>query len=514
MTDNLALWRFAYVLPNLLACFGMLFVAMLVWRFRRQRGGLLLWIVTITAACWAFGEGAGFVGLPPGGILFVWKIGYLGVAITPLALVLFAVNYVGYGHLLTRRHLVLLSILPAVTLLAAWTNEWHGWIWATVAMDPTTPIPTLANTHGPLLWMYAAYCNLLALVTGGFLLLRLRELPLPQRRQIYLLIAALVVPFAANGLYMMRLVPLRNMDLTPTAFIIVVFAFIRSLQRERMFELAPVTANEIYRSLEDAVFVVDDANRVQDLNEPARNLLLARGGEHIGQPLVALLPQVQDLLADAAGEQRGEVSHAGHFYDVRVMPLENADGRFSGRLLVWREITERKRLEAELRRLAMTDSLTGLVNRRHFLARGAEEIDRAQRYGQPLSLIMVDIDHFKQVNDTHGHETGDRVLLALAGILTGESRASDCVGRIGGEEFAVLLPQTDSASAYQAGLRLLDAVRAARISLDDGGELGFATSAGVTTMQAGDMSMRVLLHRADDALYQAKREGRDRLIAG
>ncbi|MBS1186869.1 MAG: diguanylate cyclase with sensor [Burkholderiaceae bacterium] len=512
MTDNLALWRFAYVLPNLLACFGMAFVAMLVWRFRKQRGGLLLWLVAVTAVCWAFGEGAGFVGLPPGGILFVWKIGYFGVALTPLVTVLFAIEYVGHGHLLTTRRVLSLSILPVATLLAAWTNEWHGWIWATVKMDMSTPIPTLANTHGPLLWIYAAYCNLLALVTGGFLARRLGELQPPQRRQIYLLIASLALPLVANGLYMMRLVPMRNMDLTPAAFIVVVFVFIRSLQRERMFELAPVTAHEIYRSLEDAVFVVDDADRLQDLNGPAHHLLPPSPMENIGQPLAVLLPQARELLRSAAGEHRGEVALGEHFYDVRVAPLNNADGRFSGRLLVWREITERKRLEAELRRLATTDSLTGLFNRRHFLARGEEEIDRARRYGQPLSLIMVDIDHFKLVNDTLGHEAGDRVLLALAAILTAQSRASDCVGRLGGEEFALLLPQADSAAARQAGLRLLDAVSAARVAIEDGSQLDFSVSAGVTTMQADDLAMRALLRRADDALYQAKREGRNRLV--
>lgn len=514
MTDNLALWRFAYVLPNLLACFGMVFVAMLVWRHRRQRGGMLLWLVAVTAAFWAFGEGAGFAGLSPAWILIVWKTGYFGVALTPLLLVLFAIEYVGYGYWLTRRHIALLSILPVATLLAAWTNEWHGWIWATIAMDMSTPIPTLANTHGPLLWIYAAYCNLLALVTACFLARRLRELPPPQRRQVYLLIAAMAAPLAANGLYMMRLVPIRNMDLTPAAFIVVVFVFIRSLQRERMFELAPVTAHEIYRGLEDAVFVIDNDNRVQDMNGPARHLLPAQETEHIGQSLAMLLPQLQDLLADATCEQRGEVQIGEHFYDVRVTPLDHAVGRFSGRLLVWREVTERKRLEAELRRLALTDSLTGLINRRHFLARGAEEIDRARRYQHPLSLIMVDIDRFKDVNDNYGHETGDRVLLKLAEVLNAQSRASDCVGRLGGEEFALLLPQTDQDAADRVGQRLLGAVRAARISMDAESTLGFTVSAGVTTMQDSDLSMRTLLRRADDALYQAKRTGRDRMVSG
>ena len=513
MTEQIEFWRVVYLLPTLLAAFGMACVAVMIWRHRQRRGGFALWVVCVTAAVWAFGEGAGFLGLEPAQILFFWKIGYFGVTIAPLALMLFALDYVGYTHVLTRQRSVLLAVLPALTLLAVWTNEWHGLIWTQVWMDETTPFPTLANRHGPLLWVYFVYCTLLVVLTALFLLRRMAELQPPQRRQVRLLLLALFVPLLANILYMSRLFPLRNIDVTPLAFNIVVLVFVRNILLERLFELVPVNAHEIYRSLDDAVFVVDAEGRLMDSNQTARTLLQQVPASQIGQPLAELLPQATSLLSGDADEGRCEMSLDGHYYDVRMTALRSANNRFSGRLLVWREITERKRLEAELQHFAMTDVLTGLWNRRRFFEFGEQEIERATRYRRPLSLIMLDLDHFKQINDAHGHEAGDRVLAGFGALLRTALRNVDGIARLGGEEFAVLLPETDVVAAQEVAQRLLELVRAEKFTIGSQRSLGVTISAGVVTLAPGEMTMTELLRRADAALYRAKGAGRDQLIA-
>lgn len=161
--------------------------------------------------------------------------------------------------------------------------------------------------------------------------------------------------------------------------------------------------------------------------------------------------------------------------------------------------------------LATTDSLTGLANRRHFLEKLQDEISRSQRYGRPFSVAMVDADHFKSVNDTYGHDIGDRVLQCLSGLMAGEARDVDCVGRLGGEEFAILLPETSLEGGRVFCERLLEKIRA--VEVDTGAEpLRFTVSIGLTEVCRGETKTDVILNRADEALYEAKEAGRDRVV--
>jgi diguanylate cyclase (GGDEF)-like protein len=169
-------------------------------------------------------------------------------------------------------------------------------------------------------------------------------------------------------------------------------------------------------------------------------------------------------------------------------------------------------LQAELRRLASTDELTGLANRRWFLEMATRELERCRRFRQAFSVLMVDVDHFKLINDTHGHAVGDAVLVAVARALESSLRSVDLLGRVGGEEFAAGLPQTLGDDALATAERLRANVEAISITLESGATLRLTTSVGVTVVQAGDATLDVLMARADEALYTAKRAGRNRVV--
>ena len=164
----------------------------------------------------------------------------------------------------------------------------------------------------------------------------------------------------------------------------------------------------------------------------------------------------------------------------------------------------------ELQHLALTDPLTGLSNRRAFFDNLDREIGRHRRFNGDLSLAVLDIDHFKAINDTFGHDAGDQVLCCFARILLAEFRVFDTIGRIGGEEFALLFPQTTLHEATLACDRILDAIKETIIPTD-AGEIMVTFSAGLTELKASDTSGRELLKRADAFLYNAKKNGRSRL---
>ena len=171
---------------------------------------------------------------------------------------------------------------------------------------------------------------------------------------------------------------------------------------------------------------------------------------------------------------------------------------------------ENARLFAEVQELAITDGLTGLHNRRHFFTLAEREIERAHRYGHPLSMILLDVDHFKQVNDTYGHDVGDQVLRKVTARWRERLRKVDILGRYGGEEFVALLPEKDLVGAFSAAERMRQSVTESPIETDQG-LLAITISLGVADINESCSDLATLLNHADAALYLAKNEGRNQV---
>jgi diguanylate cyclase (GGDEF)-like protein len=192
-----------------------------------------------------------------------------------------------------------------------------------------------------------------------------------------------------------------------------------------------------------------------------------------------------------------------------LVSARRVDVRGDSALLIWlHDHSQRKRLELELQRLATTDALTGLANRRAFFDRGQPALEAARRYGHQVSMLMIDVDHFKAVNDRHGHSTGDAMLRLLADRLREVLRQADLIARIGGEEFAALMPETDLDAAMQVAERLREMCDG--LAPDASVDTAISVSVGVAQWRAGE-SLDHLLERSDAALYRAKRAGRNRV---
>jgi diguanylate cyclase (GGDEF)-like protein len=166
-------------------------------------------------------------------------------------------------------------------------------------------------------------------------------------------------------------------------------------------------------------------------------------------------------------------------------------------------------LHEEAQRLSITDGLTGLWNYRYFTMTIGKEIERSARFGRPLALLMLDLDLFKNVNDTYGHQRGDAVLVEIAARVRGQVRDVDTVARYGGEEVVVILPETDEDGAVQAAERICDAVRRRPFGEPGEGAIDVTVSIGAAVFPAHGASATTLLRRADEALYEAKAAGRD-----
>jgi len=293
--------------------------------------------------------------------------------------------------------------------------------------------------------------------------------------------------------------------------------------REREAILRSIT-----NSAQDAIIMMDPEGRISFWNPAAESILGYSRDEALGKILHQFLaPERYHEAYQAAYPEfrrtgRGNV--IGKKLEVQALRKDGTEIAVAIALSavhiqnqwhavgILRDETERQTQERELKRLATTDDLTGLANRRYFLGQVTPELERFRRYADPAALLMLDLDHFKQVNDTYGHAAGDAVLQHFAGITLTVLRRTDLIGRLGGEEFAALLPDTDSNGALQLAERLRWTLASLPIPVERG-EIALTVSIGVTSFLHTDLQANAILIRADRALYRAKQAGRNRVEA-
>lgn len=303
-------------------------------------------------------------------------------------------------------------------------------------------------------------------------------------------------------------------------------------RRQRAFDRKEARAHKVLRASEenyrliventkDAVVKLD-ANGICTYVNPAYASLFGVGGDYMAGKYYWHHVIAEDRAkADAFFESLFHPPHAGSisvrentFEGLRHLQwtahaLLDEHGNISGLISIGRDVTQHVTEMNVLEEQAWRDPLTGLANRRHFMDMGNAELIRTHRYKRPLSLLTLDMDHFKNINDTHGHQAGDLVLQRFAGIVAAVIRDVDIAGRIGGEEFAILLPETDTVAALGVAERLHKAIRSSEIPLRSGATLRFTASIGIAAVDDAAATLDALLERADQALYQAKRSGRN-----
>ncbi len=303
--------------------------------------------------------------------------------------------------------------------------------------------------------------------------------------------------------------------LTLNVVLAIVLVRINRLQRLEWAANRDLTENQaMLQSLLRAVpaplvILACDASRVIHANDAAH--------EFFGESILADPAELLERLVGECPPNQGQIDQCETRFDlgdggIRSVIVVSTLAALRGEhvlLAILIDITLRKEMEAHLKLLASTDPLTGLLNRGRFFELAGEEVSRSRRYERPLAVVMLDIDLFKNINDTYGHTAGDAALKSFADLCRSLIRAPDIIGRIGGEEFALLLPETNGVSARALADRLRAAVAAMRI---DGLPAVMTVSAGISELAPDETAIDAALSRADGALYEAKRGGRNRVV--
>jgi len=480
--------------------------------------------------------------------IFVWSVGYaLEIMAVDLAdkILLANLQFIALPAVavcwweMVRRHVGLRALpraitgiiwaVPALTLIMAFTNPGQIFRGAPHIGNTAAPFPVLHADYGPWYWaVVLPFISVMTLASLAALAVAIGKADRFYRRQHGLLFVAVLLPAVGGFAYAFDVTPWR--DYNPAVALLGFSGALVAvaLFRCQLLATVPLAREKLVEDLCDPVIIADRSGRLVDLNLSARRLTGIDLRQAACLPTAQVFeeyPALAALLASPSSpgkEQSAEVAFeqdgVHRHFAVTSSPVNTRRGDYLGSVLVMHDVTERKKLLEQARELANSDDLTGLPNRRHFFELTEREYKRARRHGLPLSFLLMDIDHFKNVNDTFGHRVGDHLLEKLASACREVLRASDVIGRVGGEEFAILLPETGLEDAVEVAGRLRETVESLRVTDDKtDSEVAVTASMGLAQLDQElseeEDSFHMLYEQADQALYAAKRSGRNMVVA-
>jgi diguanylate cyclase (GGDEF)-like protein len=447
--------------------------------------------------------------------LFWLKAAYIGIATIPVFWYIMIYQYTGAKRELPNKVIVRLFLIPSITLILLYTNTYHHIYYTHILLTRPGIISIIHFEKGPWYWVQLIYSYTMFINGYAWLIKEWRHSPEVYRSRLGIFLVSAAVPCLTNLLYLMNWTPL-GIDISPTSYAVAGLVFAWGIYRYGVFELIPIARDSVFEAIRDGIIVFDMRNRVVDFNLEAKNIMKDITELEIGYSFNNVLEgyfDISSIIVPKLCEQREVkilVKDEMIYFSSILSPILNKKKDVVGKTLILRNITDQIRLRERLRTFATLDGLTNIFNRRYFMELGRKELEDHVRKEQPLSIVLFDIDLFKNFNDKFGHEAGDYVLCIVAKVLKNCLRRSDIFARYGGEEFVCLMPNTSSETAVLIAERIRRDLNYSPLGLEDN-LIRITASFGVAgTDLVGNTNLEELLRLADKALYDAKGRGRNR----
>jgi diguanylate cyclase (GGDEF)-like protein len=486
---------------------GLVIMAALTLTRRRQasQSGLLV-LVLCAEAFYCFGYAQEMAQTTLAGAIFWLRVEYIGIPWIPTLWVL-----IGRRHFGLRSPAALLSVIPVIVAVAEWTNSMHGLYDRSMMLVARGPFWAVVVHRGPIAWLNLAYLYG-SLFYGAMLCLsRIRASLGLARLQSIFFASSCVPPLIGYLIYFLGWSPW-GLDLAPLTLCLTVILVYIAVFRLEWFNLVPTARSLVFKSIRDSVLVIDLQHRLVDFNPAACALFPWLSESCLGQAPSSVFPQDSKFIEafctpDCTRQMTLLVNDEEQHFEMRFYPLDRGRQQL-GWAVILANITAQIELVRRLQHHAETDSLTEVANRRAFDAAMERECARATLYHSHFAVMLIDVDNFKTINDRGGHATGDHVLHLVARRIAHCLRSTDLLGRYGGDEFAILLPETALHEASEVADRIRD-----EMGTQIGRQASPVTlSVGLTVYIPGDPAdRRQLLEQADQALYSAKSDGRNRV---
>ncbi len=485
------------------------------------RRGKNLWFscTAIAASVYSLGYAFELTAQTVSEALVYIRIEYLGIAFLPTFGLLTALEFTGNRWRLNNRPAMAMLTFSMLTLVSMHTTNLHHLYYADLLLTKVGTLTIVRITGGPWYKVSMAYAHL-ALAFGAAAVGRsIRTAPANLKPGYWIFLTGLFLPWVSNAVYLSGLSPY-GIDLAPYGFMAMNVLLLIGLSPNELFELVSLAKNKVFDSMDDIVVIIDRGNRVIDYNPALYQIVPERRQDYADEQLSTLFKAHPQIAQFATAHTDGETTIAlddgsSRVFRARIRTIAGS-GRLKGnsmlaKYLTMTDVTREMTMVRTMRDLANLDSLTGIANRRSFYDQ-MEQLTGGQQVGGLVSVIMLDIDHFKTVNDTHGHKAGDTLLHRIASLLSQNTRAQDILARYGGEEFIIAVPGMNADNAVALAERLRMSISAFE-EVYDGHSIKVTASFGVACDAIGpDFDTELLIKDADAALYEAKSSGRNAVV--
>ncbi|MBV7504390.1 diguanylate cyclase [Bacillus sp. sid0103] len=442
----------------------------------------------------------------------LWTIfQYVGMPFSPPLGLLFIMQYLGIN--ITKKRCMALLFIPFVSLIMVATNDFHHFHYRVFEVDPVLGFPFIHQEIGIWYMIHGVFIFSCMFVAFLLVLSRWRETAKVYRPQIISLLFGQLVPMLTAFLYLIGVTP-PGIDPVPMVLWLSSLLYLWSINTSRMFTIMPIAKDAIFNSINDGVIVLDESYRLIEFNQACESmfpeLTKSMFGMDFHKVWFALSGETFPSNLETAPftlEIQLAADHSKQIYQVRTSSLHHAKGL----LIIFTDITELKRLQLELEHQAYYDELTQIFNRRAFFQKCEQEFAGAIKDSTPFTIILIDIDYFKKVNDTYGHDVGDQLLKHVVKVCQSQLKEGMLFARYGGEEFVLALKGCTGLEGEALANQLRREVETQPL-LSSEGVISVTLSSGVAeATKEPEETLYQLLNKADKGLYSAKREGRNQV---
>ncbi|MGN7478610.1 histidine kinase N-terminal 7TM domain-containing protein [Solibacillus silvestris] len=494
-----------------------LYLCLYAFKKRHNYTNIANYFIFYTAAIgiYCFASAMSLISTTLGQINFWTIILYVGMPLSsPLGL-LFIMTYLGINVTVKRN--ILMLLIPFITIIMVATNNWHHLHYRVFELDPDLGAPYVYQEIGVWYIVHGVYTFACMFVAFILLISHWKETAKAYRPQLIALMFGQFVPMLTAFLYLIGATP-AGIDPVPMVLWLSSLLYLWSISTSRLFTIMPIAKNTIFNSINDGAIVVDESYRLIEFNQACKAILPQLDKSMLGRNFGEIwTEQTGDALPFKLGtdivhnqELRLASDDSERIYQVRTTSLDQANNS-KGLLLVFTDMTEVKRLQVQLEQQAYYDELTKIYNRRAFLQQCEQDFMAAKEMSSPFTIMLMDIDFFKRVNDTYGHHVGDQLLVHVVKVCQTQLQEGHFFARYGGEEFVIAMKGYKESEGEALGNRLRRTVEMEPLITTEG-SISATLSIGIAEVKewTGE-TLYQLLHKADTALYAAKQEGRNRV---
>jgi diguanylate cyclase (GGDEF)-like protein len=478
----------------------------------RSRIAVLFSLTCLSIAIFTFGYGLELISSSVKQIEFALDFEITGLVFSTSFWILVALEF--YFHKSNPFFLIFLILLiPVTTLFIFMTNSFHHLYYTRLFITDYQNLSTANLNKGPWYYVFITYTYAGLIFSFALIFKKWIEASFSSKTQAFWMLLGSLCPGLAYAIYINDLFPVFY-DLTTFGFAMMAFCLFIAIFKYDFLDLFQLERDQIFDVINEGIIVIDNKNRIIDFNRKSRETFQWLNHHSIGKSMMqfaegtAIANQPTFYFSVEVIRNKKKLS-----LGFRTTPIIKKNKQI-GKILIFQDITEQTIMLDRLNRMAEMDPLSGVYNRRKLMEEAEKEYYRAYRYGTDLSALMIDIDFFKAVNDTYGHLAGDKVITSIAQECKQRLRKSDIIGRYGGEEFLIILTDTDLEKALVVAEDLRIIIEEMVIEFADKRiYVKVSIGASSTSSYPEKMTIYDLINESDKALYMAKESGRNRVCA-